>query len=198
MTTILDLSSRNPERYLQKRRSYEKITLNVSNKLNDNSRSRDGLLRTLLGIESGLSDIQPGDDSSLHGLSSIPEIKKSKKRAGSGMELDSPSTPSSIMQFYRRIPSVKNTAYGALVFNPCRRQAHIFPGSATLYHTYRQRSWSTVSTVPGSSCPPERTSCIWNLLLTRLVLLLETKKNMDRKAAARKGRNSMAGKRAGR
>ena len=138
MTTILDLSSRNPERYLQKMRSYEKITLNVSNKLNDNSRSRDGLLRTLLGIESGLSDIQLGDNSSLHGLSSIPEIKKSKKRAGSRMELDSPSTPSSIMQFYRRIPSVKNTAYGALVFNPCRRQAHIFPRSATLYHTYRQ------------------------------------------------------------
>ena len=58
-TTILDFSSRNPERYLQKRRSYEKITsepsrivhqnksrkrkpsisnLNVSNKLSDNSR----------------------------------------------------------------------------------------------------------------------------------------------------------------
>ena len=101
-------------------------------------KDRDDLLRTLLGIESGLSDIQLGDDSSLHGLNSMPEIKKSKRRTGSGMDLDSPSTPSSIMQSHRRIPSVKNAAYGALVFDPCRRQAHIFIRRVTLYHTYRQ------------------------------------------------------------
>ena len=33
---------------------------------------------------------------------------------------------------------MKNAAYGALVFNPYRRQAHIFTRRATLYHTYRQ------------------------------------------------------------
>ena len=81
-------------------------------------KDREDLLRTLLGIESGLSDIQLGDDSSLHGLSSMPEIKKSKKRLGSTMEIDSPSvsTPSSsIMQSQKRIPSIKNAAYGTLV-----------------------------------------------------------------------------------
>ena len=77
-------------------------------------KDRDDLLRTLLGIESGLSDIQLGDDSTLHGLSSMPEIKKSRKRIGSMMDLDSPSTPSSSSIQQRRIPSIKNAAYGVL------------------------------------------------------------------------------------
>ena len=77
-------------------------------------KDRDNLLRTLRGIESGLTDIQLDDDSSLHGLNSMPEIKKSKKRMGSSMELDSPSTPSSSMM-QRRIPAVKNPAFGTFV-----------------------------------------------------------------------------------
>lgn len=84
-------------------------------------KDREDLLRTLLGIESGLSDIQLGDDSTLHGLSSMPEIKRSKRRTGSTMELDSPSvgTPSNIMQ--KRMPLIKNAAYGMLVpFTPDR------------------------------------------------------------------------------
>lgn len=80
-------------------------------------KDRDDLLRTLLGIESGLSDIQLGDDSSLHGLSSMPEIKKSKKRSGGTMDIDSPTvaTPSSsIMHSQKRMPPIKNAAYGML------------------------------------------------------------------------------------
>lgn len=107
-------------------------------------KDRDDLLRTLLGIESGLSDIQLGDDSSLHGLSSMPEIKKSRKRLGSTMEIDSPSvsTPSSsIMQSQKRIPPIKNAAYGMLVppavdqssYDCCHRRA-------TLHHAYRSSS----------------------------------------------------------
>lgn len=80
-------------------------------------KDRDNLLRTLRGIESGLTDIQLDDDSSLHGLSSMPEIKKSKKRTGSSMEIDSPSTPSSSM-VQRRIPTIKNPAFGTFVLPP--------------------------------------------------------------------------------
>ncbi|KAF9777413.1 hypothetical protein BJ322DRAFT_1102345 [Thelephora terrestris] len=76
-------------------------------------KDRDDLLRTLLGIESGLSDIQLSDDSTLHGLNTMPEIKKSKKRIGSSMEIDSPSTPSNSMIQQRRIPIVKNAAFDA-------------------------------------------------------------------------------------
>ena len=91
-------------------------------------KDRDDLLRTLVGIESGLSGVRLGDDSSLHGLSSMPEIKKSMKRAGSAMEADSPSvtTPS------------KDTAHqeccvwyaGLIRRSYCRR-------CATLYNAYR-------------------------------------------------------------
>ena len=81
-------------------------------------KDRDDLLRTLLGIESGLTDIQLSDDSNLHGLNAMPEIKKSKKRIGSSMEIDSPSTPSSSMMQQRRIPIVKNAAFGALLVSP--------------------------------------------------------------------------------
>ena len=81
-------------------------------------KDRDDLLRTLLGIESGLTDIQLSDDSSLHGLNAMPEIKKSKKRIGSSMEIDSPSTPSSSMMQQRRIPIVKNAAFGTLLVPP--------------------------------------------------------------------------------
>ena len=61
-----------------------------------------GLLSTLLGIESGLSDTQLGGDLSLPGLSFMPEIKKNNKgKAGDQMELDSPSgdaPPSSLVR----------------------------------------------------------------------------------------------------
>ena len=121
-------------------------------------KDRDDLLRTLLGIESGLSDIQLGDDSSLHGLSSMPEIKKSKKRTGSAMETDSPSvaTPSSsILQSHKRIPLIKNAAYGMIVpfiaDSPCpschRRRT-------TLYNAYRSSSNCSNEIFSPSGCPP--------------------------------------------
>jgi len=81
-------------------------------------KDRDDLLRTLLGVESGLSDIQLGDDSSLHGLSSMPELKKSKRKTGNAMDIDSPSvgtSSSSFMQPHKRMQTVKNAAYGTLV-----------------------------------------------------------------------------------
>ena len=121
-------------------------------------KDRDDLLRTLLGIESGLSDIQLGDDSSLHGLSSMPEIKKSKKRSGGTMDIDSPTvaTPSSsIMHSQKRIPPIKSAAYGMLVSliadrprrSCCRR-------CATLYNTHRSPANCSDEILSPNSCPP--------------------------------------------
>jgi len=100
-------------------------------------KDREDLLRTLLGIESGLSDIQLGDDSSLHGLSSMPEIKKSKKRTT--MDIDSPSvtTPSSSVMQHRRVPSIKNAVFGVLnPFSPDRPHRSYCHRRTTLYHPH--------------------------------------------------------------
>ena len=94
-------------------------------------------LRTLLGVESGLSDIQLGDDSSLHGLSSMPEIKKSKRKTGGGMELDSPSlaTPSSGQ---KKVHTFKSAAFGTLApFTSRQPHRSHHRRRAELYHAYR-------------------------------------------------------------
>ena len=113
---LRSLESRTPEQIAEEEALYLELK-RLEQTERQFKKDRDDLLRTLLGIESGLSDIQLGDDSSLHGLSSMPEIKKSKKRTGNTMEIDSPSmaTPSSsIMQSQKRIPIIKNAAFGML------------------------------------------------------------------------------------
>jgi len=121
-------------------------------------KDRDDLLRTLLGVESGLSDIQLGDDSSLHGLSSMPELKKSKRKTGNAMEIDSPSmgTPSSsIMQSQKRMHTIKNAAYGMSVsFIPDRSCPNTVARRATLYHTYRYPSIYNDEIFSPIGCPP--------------------------------------------
>jgi hypothetical protein len=119
-------------------------------------KDRDDLLRTLLGIESGLSDIQLGDDSTLHGLSSMPELKKSKKRVGSVMDLDSPSTPSSSVMQQRRMSTVKNAAYGMLVNPLVGPTAHISISvrRAALYNAYRPPPNYSNEILPPDRRPP--------------------------------------------
>ncbi|KAF9644509.1 hypothetical protein BDM02DRAFT_938105 [Thelephora ganbajun] len=112
---LRSLESRTPEQIAEEEALYLELK-RLEQTERQFKKDRDDLLRTLLGVESGLSDIQLGDDSSLHGLSSMPEIKKSKKKTGSTMEIDSPSvaTPSSsIMQAQKRIQTVKSAAYDA-------------------------------------------------------------------------------------
>ena len=134
------LESRTPEQIAEEEALYLELK-RLEQTERQFKKDRDDLLRTLLGVESGLSDIQLGDDSSLHGLSSMPEIKKSKRRTGGAMDIDSPSmgTPSSsIMQHHKRMLSTKNAAYGMLVlFIPCQSCRSYCRRRATLYHTHR-------------------------------------------------------------
>ena len=119
---LRSLESRTPEQIAEEEALYLELK-RLEQTERQFKKDREDLLRTLLGIESGLSDIQLGDDSSLHGLSSMPEIKKSKKRSGGTMDIDSPSvtTPSSSAMHHRRVPSIKNAAFGVLVpFTPGR------------------------------------------------------------------------------
>ena len=154
---LRSLESRTPEQIAEEEALYLELK-RLEQTERQFKKDRDDLLRTLLGIESGLSDIQLGDDSSLHGLSSMPEIKKSKKRTGSTVEIDSPSaaTPSSsIMHFQKRIPLIKNAAYGMLVSSivdcPCPSYCH---RHATLYNAYRSSSNCGDEVLSPSGRPP--------------------------------------------
>ena len=139
---LRSLESRTPEQIAEEEALYLELK-RLEQTERQFKKDREDLLRTLLGIESGLSDIQLGDDSSLHGLSSMPEIKKSKKRTGGGMDIDSPSvtTPSSSVLHHKRVPSIKNAAYGMLdPFTPDRPHRSYRRRRATLYHTHRTPS----------------------------------------------------------
>lgn len=79
-------------------------------------KDRDDLLRTLLGVESGLADIRVDDEAGLSGLPSA-EPKK-RKKGGHYVEADSPmvGTPSASVGLPppppKRVQSAKSIAYG--------------------------------------------------------------------------------------
>ena len=154
---LRSLESRTPEQIAEEEALYLELK-RLEQTERQFKKDRDDLLRTLLGIESGLSDIQLGDDSSLHGLSSMPEIKKSKKRTGSAMEADSPSvaTPSSsILHSQKRMPLIKNAAYGVLVSSVADRPRRSYClRRATLYNACRCSSNCSDEIFSPSGCSP--------------------------------------------
>lgn len=78
-------------------------------------KERDDLLRTLLGVDSGLPDIVVEEDGP--SALSIEGVKKKKK---GGLDADLPPTPSNIIQLgppvIKKPPSAKSAVYG--VFDP--------------------------------------------------------------------------------
>ena len=98
------------------------------------TKDRKDLLGTLLGIESGSSDIPLGDETSLQNLSLMPEIRKNRRRTGGGMDIDSPSTPSSSIMQQRRVSTVKNAAYGTLAPPPTPGLTSLFTLSSDALH----------------------------------------------------------------
>jgi hypothetical protein len=104
---LLSLENRTPEQIAEEEALYVEIK-----RLEQNERrfkkERDDLLRTLVGVDSGLPDI-PVDEDGLIGLSY--EMKKRKK--GNAVDLDSPSTPSNIISLGPPIPKrVHSAAFG--------------------------------------------------------------------------------------
>jgi len=149
---LRSLESRTPEQIAEEEALYLELK-RLEQTERQFKKDREDLLMTLLGIESGLSDIQLGDDSSLHGLSSMPEIKKSKKRTGGGMDIDSPSvtTPSSI-QLHKRAPTIKNGMSDP--FTPNRPHHSYCHRRATLYHTHRTPSPNYSNEILPPICRP--------------------------------------------
>ncbi|KAG6895412.1 hypothetical protein C0992_001374 [Termitomyces sp. T32_za158] len=105
---ILSLESRSPEQIAEE----EALFIEVK-RLEQNERKfkkdRDELLRTLAGIDSGLPDIVEDE-----GLSNLT-IETRKKKRGSALELDTPTTPVVPATPVKRPPTARNAAFGMIL-----------------------------------------------------------------------------------
>lgn len=85
-------------------------------------KERDDLLRTLLGVDSGLPDIVVEED----GPSALSIEGTKKKKKGTAFDMDIPSTPSNIIQLgppvTKRTLPPKSTVYGETdAISQCRQ-----------------------------------------------------------------------------
>ncbi|KAL7282633.1 LOW QUALITY PROTEIN: hypothetical protein ACG7TL_004105 [Trametes sanguinea] len=103
---VISLETRTPEQIAEEDALYLELE-----KLKENERrfkkERDELLRTLLGIESGLPDI-PVEEDGLQGLST--DTKKKKKAVAGSVEPQTPITPSASASNAMPPPQPKKTA----------------------------------------------------------------------------------------
>jgi DNA methyltransferase 1-associated protein 1 len=110
---LVSLENRTPEQIAEEEALYIEIKRLEQNERRF-KRERDDLLRTLVGIDSGLSDIHVDEE----GLMALSLDVKKKKKGGNQMDLDSPSTPSNIISLGppipKRIQSAKSIAFGIL------------------------------------------------------------------------------------
>ena len=104
---LVSLENRTPEQSVEEEALYIEIR-----RLEQNERrfkkERDELLRTLVGIDSGLPDVIEDE-----GLMNLVVDVKRKKKGVSGMDIDSPSTPVfPVIPAMKRPQSAKSAAYG--------------------------------------------------------------------------------------
>ncbi|TFY54337.1 hypothetical protein EVG20_g9749, partial [Dentipellis fragilis] len=105
---LTSLESRTPEQIAEEEALYIELK-----KLEQTERrfrrERDELLRTLLGADSGLSDLAIDEE----GPAATSDPRK-KKKGPVGMDIDSPVTPSSAVVLPKRAQSAKSAAYDAM------------------------------------------------------------------------------------
>lgn len=108
---IASLQDRTPEEIAEEEALFIELK-----RLEQNERKfrkeRDDLLRTLLGVDSGLPDIVVEED----GPSALSIEGFKKKKKGTGLDINLPSTPSNIIQLgppvTRKPPPAKSAVYG--------------------------------------------------------------------------------------
>lgn len=107
---LVSLENRTPEQLVEEEALYIEIKRLEQNERRF-KRERDELLQTLAGIDSGLPDVI--EDESLMNL--VVDVKK-KRKGGSGMDMDSPSTPVlPAMPAVKRPQTAKSIAHGTLI-----------------------------------------------------------------------------------
>jgi DNA methyltransferase 1-associated protein 1 len=107
---IISLENRTPKQIAEEEALYIEIKHLEQNERKF-KKDREDLLRTLVGIESGLPDI-PADE---EGQVTLINDTKRKKRMGSSMELESPLTPNIIslgLPITKRVQTAKSATYG--------------------------------------------------------------------------------------
>ena len=107
---IASLEDRTPEEIAEEEALFVELK-----RLEQNERKfrkeRDDLLRTLLGVDSGLPDIVVEED----GPAALSIDLKKKNKKGTGLDIDFPPTPSNIIQLGPPItkkPPAKSAVYG--------------------------------------------------------------------------------------
>jgi hypothetical protein len=111
---VASLESRTAEQIVEEEALYIEVKRFEQNERRF-KKERDDLLRSLLGVESGLPDIPVDEEGP--GVGSIFSDSKSKKnKRGYGMDIDSPMTPSNVIALGppipRRVTSAKTLAQG--------------------------------------------------------------------------------------
>lgn len=147
---IASLEDRTPEEIAEEEALFIELK-----RLEQNERKfrkeRDDLLRTLLGVDSGLSDIVVEEDGPV-ALSIVGDKKKKK----GGLDTDIPLTPSNVIQLgppvTKKFPPPKSAVYGetdtpARSLQLIRLQTHniaSFASSPLLAHPLQQKSLTSL------------------------------------------------------
>jgi len=172
---IASLEDRTPEEIAEEEALFVELK-----RLEQNERKfrkdRDDLLRTLLGVDSGLPDIAVEEDGP--SLLSIEGIKKKKK--GAGIDLDLPPTPSNIIQLgppvTKRPPSAKSAIYDA---QHCIVRVEPSAGSTNTtkvtHVPVHLRSFKLP--VPKATIAPKVTQVLVELGITHTRLVMPTREN---------------------
>ncbi|KAG9317493.1 hypothetical protein JVU11DRAFT_1696 [Chiua virens] len=142
-------------------------------------KDRDELLRTLLGVDSGLPDIVVEED----GPSSLSIEGLKKKKKGTGMDIDIPSTPSNIIQLgppvTKKVSSVKSAIYDAqhciVRVEPSTSSTSTTKATHVPVHL---RSFKLP--VPKATIAPKVTQALTELGITHSRLVMPTRENCAR------------------
>jgi DNA methyltransferase 1-associated protein 1 len=113
---VASLESRTAEQIVEEEALYIEVKRFEQNERRF-KKERDDLLRSLMGVDSGLPDI-PVDEEGPGVGALFSDAKSKKNRRGYGMDIDSPMTPSNVIALGppvpKRLPSAKTLAQGLL------------------------------------------------------------------------------------
>ncbi|KAH0587771.1 hypothetical protein H2248_006528 [Termitomyces sp. 'cryptogamus'] len=166
---ILSLESRTPEQIAEE----EALFIEVK-RLEQNERKfkkdRDELLRTLAGIDSGLPDIVEDE-----GLSNLT-IETKKKKRGSALEPDTPTTPVPATPVVKRPPTARNAAFDAANCIIRTDPPTTVPVTKAAHQPANLRSYKLPT--PKSAVAPKITAALAELGINHNRLVMPTRDNI--------------------
>ncbi|KAF8165527.1 SWR1-complex protein 4 [Crassisporium funariophilum] len=169
---LLSLENRTPAQIAEEEALYVEIK-RLEQTERKFKKERDGLLRTLAGIDSGLPDIVEDDGIAL----GITTDGKKKKKGGGLMDVDSPATPSTASApVVKRVHNAKNAAYDA---QHCIIRTDI-PATAVATKAAHQPAYlrSFKLPIPKAAIAPKITQALAELGISHSRLVMPTRENI--------------------